>query len=258
MEGVAGVAQRQDCRPAPLGRDVDYERSRELLSLEVAAAVEGAFDAGADEVVVTDGHRGGGNFLPELLPERGRYVIGTGKPRPLAGLDPSFDGVMLLGYHSMSNSGGHLCHTMDMDRWDRYLINGVETGEIGLIALAAGGHDVPVWLVSGGSYACDEARALLGDDLATIYVKEDLSFESCVSVPPVEAREMIRQKVGETIKSPPASQPHSVKIPMTCRLEFRSVEYADTSGIPGQLRVDEKSFEYLADSPWAYMPTDWK
>ncbi len=72
MEGVAGVAQRRACRPAPLGSDVDYERSRELLTLEVAASVEGALKAGADEVVVADGHRGGGNFIPELLPANGR------------------------------------------------------------------------------------------------------------------------------------------------------------------------------------------
>ena len=258
MEGVAGIAERQACRPSPEGRDIDYERSRKLLTLEVAAAVEGAFEAGADEVVVSDGHRGGGNFLPDLLPAKGRYVIGKGKPKPVAGLDPSFDGAMLLGYHSMSNSGGHLCHTMNPDTWDRYLINGVEIGEIGLVSLAAGGYNVPIWIVTGGSYACDEAKALLGEGVATVRVKEDLSYESCASVAPLESRELIRHTIDRVIKSPPSVTPFTVKIPMTCRLEFRSVEAADTSGIPGHLRVDERSFEYLADSPWAYMPRYWK
>ena len=258
MEGVAGVAQRRACRPAPLGSDVDYERSRELLTLEVAASVEGALKAGADEVVVADGHRGGGNFIPELLPANGRYVIGKGKPKPVSGLDSSFDGVMLLGYHSMSNSGGHLCHTMDPDKWDRYFVNGTEIGEIGLVSLAAGGYNVPIWIVTGGSYACEEATNLLGDGLVTARVKEDLSYESCVSMSPSEARDVIRRTVTQTIEAPPSLTPFSLNVPMTCRLEFRSVEDADTSGIAGHLRVDEKAFEYLSDSPWGYMPRDWK
>lgn len=258
LEGVAGISRWDECRPSPDGRDIDYEHSRELLSLEVAAAVAGAFDAGADEVVVTDGHRGGGNFRVDLLPERARYVIGKGKPRPVAGLDQSFDGVMLLGYHSMANSGGLLCHTMNAKTWHRYLVNGKETGEIGLMALAAGGHGVPVWIVTGGSYACREARELLGEALVTLCVKEDLSSESCVSMAPEESRQRIRKTVSETLTSPPDIKPFSVEMPATFRLEFRTSKDADASGIPANLRVSDRAYEFVSDSPWGYSPASWK
>lgn len=258
MEGVAGVARWDECRPAPDGRDLDYERSRKLLTLEVAAAVEGALEAGADEVVVSDGHRGGGNLLAELLPRGGRYLLGKGKPRPVAGLDPSFDGVMLLGYHSMSSSGGLLCHTMNPRLWDRFLVNGTEIGEIGLMALAAGGHGVPVWIVTGGDYACDEAAGLLGEDLVTVRVKQDLSHESCNSMAPEDAREVIKAAVRSTLQSPPSTKPFTVRTPITYRLEFRTARMAGESGIPDRLRVDERSFEYRSDSPWAYRVREWK
>ncbi len=258
MEGVAGVARWEECRPAPRGRDTDYERSRELLTLEVAAAVEGAFAGGAEQVCVNDGHRGGGNFITKYLPKRGKYVIGKGKPRPVSGMDDSYDGLILLGYHSMSNSGGLLCHTMDPVTWDRYLINGRELGEMALIALAASAFDVPPLMVTGGSYACSEARRFFSDEVRTVQVKEDLSHESCISMAPEEAREAIRNAVKELVQSPPDTKPFTVDMPMKCRLELRTAEHAEESPISYTCRVDDRSFEYTASSVFELRPRVWK
>ena len=167
MEGVAGVNGWHECRPAPDGSDADFERSRHLLSDEVAAAVLGARDGGAGDVLVLDGHRSGDNFIAERLPEGARYVMGRGRPNPLDGLDGTFDGVILLGYHSMAGTpGGLLAHTMSAGTWKRFSVNGITLGEIGMMALIAGSHDVPVWLVTGGRRACEEATALLGHGAA--------------------------------------------------------------------------------------------
>lgn len=52
MEGVAGVARDDQTDPgSPF-----HSESRHLLTQEVNAAVLGALDAGAREVVVSDGH----------------------------------------------------------------------------------------------------------------------------------------------------------------------------------------------------------
>ena len=113
MEGVAGINGWHECRPGPEGSAIDFERSRRLLTDEVAAAVLGARDGGAGDVLVLDGHRSGDNFIAERLPEGARYVMGRGRPNPLDGLDGTFDGVILLGYRSMAGTpDGLLAHTM--------------------------------------------------------------------------------------------------------------------------------------------------
>ena len=200
MEGVAGINGWHECRPAPDGSDADFERSRRLLTDEVAAAVPGAVDGGAGDVLVLDGHRSGDNFIAERLPEGARYVMGRGRPNPLDGLDGTFDGVVLLGYHSMAGTpNGLLAHTMSSGTWKRFSVNGITLGEIGMMALIAGSHGVPVWLVTGGRLACDEATALLGPDVRTLAVKEDVAHESSITMAPAAARRMIRKTVAEVV-----------------------------------------------------------
>ena len=63
MEGVAGVVRDEQTDPA--GRD--YPIARRLMTLEVNAAIEGALEAGVQEIVVSDGHWAGTNLLPDDL-----------------------------------------------------------------------------------------------------------------------------------------------------------------------------------------------
>ena len=63
IEGVAGVADFEDYS-YPTGRF--YPQSRHLLTLEVNAAVDGALAAGADDILVADGHGPGAINVEEL------------------------------------------------------------------------------------------------------------------------------------------------------------------------------------------------
>ena len=62
MEGVTGVTTWDQVTPG----HPEYARFRKLMTADVNAAVRGAFDAGADQVVVADGHWNGSNILIEL------------------------------------------------------------------------------------------------------------------------------------------------------------------------------------------------
>jgi D-amino peptidase len=73
MEGIAGV---NHAKPTQRGDDA-YPRSALLMTREANAAIEGAFDGGADEVVVNDSHGKMFNLLPEELDARARLVQGT-------------------------------------------------------------------------------------------------------------------------------------------------------------------------------------
>lgn len=258
MEGVAGINGWHECRPAPDGSDADFERSRRLLSDEVAAAVLGARDGGAGDVLVLDGHRSGDNFIAERLPEGARYVMGRGRPNPLDGLDGTFDGVILLGYHSMAGTpGGLLAHTMSSGTWKRFSVNGITLGEIGMMALIAGSHDVPVWLVIGGRLACEEAAALLGTELRTLAVKDDVAQESSITVAPAEARRVIREAVAEVVAGPPPVRPFMIDAPWTASLELVTREVAEAQAIPSSLRIDDVTFAASIDSIDALLPRYW-
>ena len=84
MEGISGVVHGDHT-----GRDgQDYELARRLMTLEANAAIEGAFEGGADEIVVNDSHGTQRNLLPELLDPRAQLI--TGSPKQLsmmAGID---------------------------------------------------------------------------------------------------------------------------------------------------------------------------
>lgn len=258
MEGVAGINGWHECRPAPDGSAADFERSRRLLTDEVAAAVLGARDGGAGDVLVLDGHRSGDNFIAERLPEGARYVMGRKRPNPLDGLDGSFDGMILLGYHSMAGTpNGLLAHTMSAATWKRFTVNGITLGEIGMMALIAGSHGVPVWLVTGGRCACEEAAALLGPELGTLIVKEDIAHESSITVAPAEARHMIRKAVAQVVAEPPRVRPFILDSPWTASLELASRELADRQAIPSSLRIDDVTFAASIDSIDALLPRYW-
>ena len=52
IEGVAGVVSPQQTRAG----NPEYERARLLMTHEANAAIAGAFDGGATEVLVNDSH----------------------------------------------------------------------------------------------------------------------------------------------------------------------------------------------------------
>ena len=61
MEGIVGVVTNEQLGP----QGFEYARFREFMTQEVNAAIQGAFDAGASEVVVSDSHSNGQNLLIE-------------------------------------------------------------------------------------------------------------------------------------------------------------------------------------------------
>src|SRR5262249_18587062 len=76
MEGTTGVTGWNDVQPG----QAQYERFRRLLTADVNAAVEGAFQGGATEVLVNEAHDGMRNILIEDLDERVEMISGLHKP----------------------------------------------------------------------------------------------------------------------------------------------------------------------------------
>lgn len=242
MEGVAGVVDREQVDPA----GDDYALGRRLMTGEVNAAVEGAFDAGASAVVVSDSHWTKRNLLWERIDPRAEVV--SGGPRELgmmAGLDDSFDGAVLLGYHTREgHPKGVLGHTWAHQAVDELRLAGRPAGEGELNAAIAGHFGVPVLLVTGDRWACEEIREAIGD-VETAPVKEGLSPSAARSFVPARAREMIRDTTRSAVVNRGRFEPHRLELPVTLEVRFKEVVQATRAARrPDVERLDGKTVRY--------------
>lgn len=186
MEGVAGVMNSRAYCSMETSRY--YDEAVELTTLEVSAAVEGALQAGATEVLVIDGHGYGAISRTLLHP---RALLAGGRPTipPIRTvLDGSYAAAMMIGQHAKANTdGGHLSHTGSF-RVEDESINGVSMGEIGQWFLLCGYYDVPVVMVSGDEAACNEARDLV-PNIETAAVKYGIPHGSAAGLTMEEAKD---------------------------------------------------------------------
>ncbi len=218
IEGVSGVTKWNECKPADRGRyeqgEWRYMRSRRLLTAEINAACEGAFSAGAREIVVWDGHGSKGIDIENLHP-RARLLTGTGrmgKSRAL-GMDLGFDGVFFVGQHAMNRTeAANLCHTGSSLSISNSWVNEMLVGEFGLRTVLAGYFDIPVLLLTGDDKACMEARNMV-PDIETAQVKESYGREYALCLSPERAREEIREAAARAVKKAGEIKPFKMKGP---------------------------------------------
>lgn len=188
LEGVGGVHNWEE-QTAPGQRR--FEESRRLLAAEVNAAITGAVEAGAAEVVVWDGHDGSRTLSVEDLDPPGRLLQGPRTPPDFYFSEDRYDGVFIVGQHSMAGTRkGLLAHTQSLSV-ERVTINGREVGEMGQIAAIAGHFGVPVLLLTGDQAACDEFLALQPKG-EVVAVKRWAGKGAALSLPHSEARRLIR------------------------------------------------------------------
>jgi D-amino peptidase len=247
MEGITGVVHWNHVDSG----HSEYERFRKLMAADVNAAVQGAFEAGADEVLVTDGHDNGRNILIEELDPRAH--LHSGHPSPLSfveGIQNGVDGVLLVGYHARI---GAFASTLD-HTWSGVVanlaLNGEPTGEIGLNAAICGHFDIPVLMISGEQSACGEAIALLGK-LETAVVKKATSRFAAELLPPLQTGGMICEAAANGVlrlRQGTAVKPWKVATPVTITVEFFKSEMALQAAIlPGAQRSGNEVSYQAAD-----------
>jgi D-amino peptidase len=188
MEGVAGIVDWSQC----LGPGQAYEEGRRLLLGEVNAAIDGALEAGATEIVCNDSHGTMNNLDPAQLHGQATYVSGRHKPLyMMQGLDGTADLVFMVGYHgSISGESSVLSHTYNPSVISHVELNGVRVGESGINALVALACQAPVGLITGDQQTIDEADPFLAD-AERVVVKESFTRFGASNLHPEVARELI-------------------------------------------------------------------
>ena len=155
IEGVAGLVNFADWA---LPESRYYEQGKMLLTEEVNAAVRGLFDAGADEVVVIDGH-GHGAINTILLDKRAQYSRGWGVYHQF-GLADNFDAFITIGQHAKAGTlKSHITHTGSFSVLEAR-INGISVGEYGQCVMISGFYGTPAIFAAGERAFCEEAKAL--------------------------------------------------------------------------------------------------
>ncbi|MGB8984939.1 MAG: M55 family metallopeptidase [Anaerolineales bacterium] len=227
MEGITGVTTWDQVNPG----HAEYGRFRKLMTQDVNAAIRGAFDAGADEVVVADGHWNGSNILVEELDPRAR--LNSGSPSPFSmmqGIDESIAGVIFVGYHARNGSpNAVLDHTWSSRTVANVWLNDLLTGEYGLNAAVAGHFGVPVIMISGDQTACAQTTELLGD-LEMAVVKQASGRFAAECLTPDVTQEIIclsAERAVERLSAGEAPDPFVLDTPITVTVEFFSSDMAD-------------------------------
>jgi D-amino peptidase len=253
MEGVSGIVKpEQTDGGVPMFMD-----ARKLYTEEINAAVRGARAAGATEIVVMDCHGAGGGWtfnslIPEDLHPDCEWVVQEEWTGYTAFLEDGCDAALLVGMHAMAGSRlGNLNHTVSGRDYQRLWFNGTEVGETGINAALCGTWSCPVLLVTGDQASCDEARALLGDGLTTVAVKQGLGARSARMIPPARARELIEDGTRRALTDLTAVPPYAPGSPCEIKVEFKRTEPADRLRFhPGVERLDGRTIRVQADRWW--------
>ena len=93
MEGVGGVVTNEQLGPTGF----EYARARQFMTDEALAAIQGAREAGATEILVSDSHGNGQNLLIDLFPSD--VTVIRSWPRPLMmmeGIDSTFGAAVFI------------------------------------------------------------------------------------------------------------------------------------------------------------------
>lgn len=202
MEGITGLVDYTHV----FSDKHNYERGRNIMTDEANAVITAACEEGCTEVIVNDSHSKMNNILIEKLHPDAKLIAGDVKPFSMVqGLDETFEGAIFTGYHAKASARGVMAHTMTFSI-KRMFINDIEIGELGFNAYVAGYYGVPVIMVSGDDGAANEAESLI-PNIITAVVKETTSRSSALSLTPVKAAELLRQKTVQAIENRHNIQP---------------------------------------------------
>jgi len=216
VEGAGGVNDRDE---QLLPGQRRYVESQRILTGEVNAAVQGAFEGGAQEVVIWDGHDGSRTLSIEDIDIRAKLLQGKPTPADYYLSDRLYSGILFVGQHAMAGAkGGVLAHSQSFSV-KRIAINGRDVGEIGQVAAIAGYFNIPVIMLSGDQAACNELIALQPKAF-TVPVKRLAGKASTISLSHAEAKQQIREAAQKAIRQIKDYTPWKIAGPVEMTFEY--------------------------------------
>jgi D-amino peptidase len=232
MEGISGV--NGDDQTSAAG--AEYGRARKLMAEDANAAIRGAFEGGATDVLVNDSHGGQRNLLPEDLDPRARLISHTFKRHGMMeGLDETFDAVIFIGYHAKADAPrGVFAHTGSGIVRDLQ-VNGRSVGEGGMNAVLAAWYGVPVVMVSGDDVTIDEVKTSV-PSVRGVVVKRAINMRAVELRPLADARRDIQAGARDGVRA--AVKPARQQLPAyQVRMQFRNFVIPEVASAFSEITV---------------------
>jgi D-amino peptidase len=245
-EGISGVVSSEEMHQS--GRE--YPRFRQLMTHDVNAAIEGAFDAGATQVVVNDSHWSMLNILYEDLDPRAEIIRGFNKDLCMVEqIDQQYDAAFFVGYHAkVGHSHGVANETMFGPEMYETRMNGVPVGEMEINAAIAGHFGVPLVMVSGDDLLAKEAIASFGNvETAVVKYAIDRFAARCLSLQ--KSREIIKESAYNAVKRIKEFKPYVVDGAVELEVEWTSTaECRRASLVPGSYFKSPRIIAYKGEN----------
>ncbi|MBW2367369.1 MAG: M55 family metallopeptidase [Deltaproteobacteria bacterium] len=241
MEGITGINGLKFI----FDKEPEYTRGRKLMMQDLNAAIDGAVEAGATEILVNDAHGSMRNLMIEDLHEAADLITGFPKRQlMMAGMDESFDAVMFIGYHAKGGSEGVLSHTINGGVFGDIKINGKSYGETGINAAIAGFYNVPVVMISGDDMLQKEVREIL-PDAAFVTTKIVMSGYAAKMLHPIKTKKMIKDQAMHSLLKKDSTNAFILPEKLSMEIIVDNPEQADVIEIiPGLKRIAATTVTY--------------
>ena len=235
IEGVTGVTTFEQAERSEFGRN--------MLMNDLKAVLDGIWKAGG-EAVVYDMHTDGRNVdisqidVPVVM---GKPILGE----MYRGVGNDFDGLFLLGLHTMQHTGALLAHSY-LREYDAIYLNGILVGEIGIEAALAGEQGIPLKFVSADDMGCKEAQDLISG-VVTCPVKKSLGVDTAVCPSPQATATMLYEAAQKAVVA--EVEPFVVKPPYEIKIEYSDCEYLQKMrSIHPEIFEDERTVVMKGDN----------
>ncbi len=252
IEGISGVVHADMMMPG----EREYDRGRTLMVNDANAAIEGAVQAGAEYILVADGHGPMRNIRIEDLHPAAHLVTGTADARDycqIEGADSEpFDAAIFVGYHAMAKTFNAIHpHTIAGAAVYELRINGRPHGETGVNAAVLASLGIPTVMVTGDETTCAEAREFHGDQIETVAVKRSVGRSAAICRPPSATAPEITAAAKQALGQIDRVTPYQPGTPLQLEVDFVTMAQCNRAArIAGIERTGPMTISVTGANAW--------
>lgn len=259
IEGISGVVHGDMMMPDQR----EYERGRALMMGDANAAIDGAVQAGATEIIVADGHGPMRNLKIEDLHPTASLVSGTADARDYCQLEGAdlgiYDAALFVGYHAMAKTPKAIHpHTIAGACVHELRVNGVPHGESELNAAVLAHFGIPTVLVTGDETTCTQVSQTL-KGIETVVVKSAVGRNAAICRAPQATRPEITAAAKRALESLSSQTPlYRPADPMSVEIDFLTmVQCNRASRTKGVEQVSPVTIAVQESDPWQTYRSVW-
>ena len=230
----------------------EYEHARKMITGDINACAKGAFEAGATDILVFDGHGMAISVDPMTIDPNVRLIQGRALAASsyglMPGLDKTFDAMIILGMHAMEGTADGVMNSTLLGNM-RLWINAKEVGETGAFAAMAAEMGVPTILVAGDEAVAREAQEAI-PGIYTVAVKKGLTRYSAEILPPAKAWAKITETTQEAVRNYKKVGMFNPDKPVEVRIEYmgNTQLVGIVAQVPGVKRINGSSVSYTGNT----------